>query len=108
MQGTDLAAILAVRRATTRRLTAAGGITTWKEIDHLDAEGVGRRRWHGGLHRAAAARSLAIKPDLRQHGRPVTVIDVTATSFTVTLHAQSVRLRGGRSGRRVRRPRARA
>ena len=40
MQGTDLAAILAVRRATTRRLTAAGGITTWKEIDHLDAEGV--------------------------------------------------------------------
>lgn len=40
MQGTDLAAILAVRRATTRRLTAAGGITTWEEIDHLDAEGV--------------------------------------------------------------------
>ena len=40
MQGTDLAAILAVRRATTRRLTAAGGITTWDEIDRLDAEGV--------------------------------------------------------------------
>jgi len=40
MQGTDMAAILAVRRATTRRVTAAGGITTWDEIDRLDAEGV--------------------------------------------------------------------
>jgi phosphoribosylformimino-5-aminoimidazole carboxamide ribotide isomerase len=40
MQGTDMAAILAVRRATARRLTAAGGITTWDEIDRLDAAGV--------------------------------------------------------------------
>jgi phosphoribosylformimino-5-aminoimidazole carboxamide ribotide isomerase len=40
MQGTDMAAILAVRRATSRRLTAAGGITTWEEIDRLDAEGI--------------------------------------------------------------------
>jgi phosphoribosylformimino-5-aminoimidazole carboxamide ribotide isomerase len=40
MQGTDMAAIMAVRRATTRRLTAAGGITTWDEIDRLDAEGI--------------------------------------------------------------------
>ena len=40
MQGTDSAAILAVRRATTRRLTAAGGITTWQEIDDLDRLGV--------------------------------------------------------------------
>jgi phosphoribosylformimino-5-aminoimidazole carboxamide ribotide isomerase len=40
MQGTDLDAILAVRRATTRRVTAAGGITTRKEIDELDAAGV--------------------------------------------------------------------
>jgi phosphoribosylformimino-5-aminoimidazole carboxamide ribotide isomerase len=40
MQGTDMAAIRAVRHATTRRLTAAGGITTWDEIDRLDAEGV--------------------------------------------------------------------
>jgi phosphoribosylformimino-5-aminoimidazole carboxamide ribotide isomerase len=40
MRGTDLDAILAVRRATTRRVTAAGGITTWAEIDRLDAEGV--------------------------------------------------------------------
>jgi phosphoribosylformimino-5-aminoimidazole carboxamide ribotide isomerase len=40
MRGTDLEAILAVRRATNRRVTAAGGITTWLEIDRLDAEGV--------------------------------------------------------------------
>jgi phosphoribosylformimino-5-aminoimidazole carboxamide ribotide isomerase len=40
MQGTDMDAILAVRRATARRVTAAGGITTWDEIDRLDAEGV--------------------------------------------------------------------
>jgi phosphoribosylformimino-5-aminoimidazole carboxamide ribotide isomerase len=40
MQGTDMDAIMAVRRATTRRVTAAGGITTWAEIDHLDAAGV--------------------------------------------------------------------
>jgi len=40
MQGTSMPAIMAVRAATTRRLTAAGGITTWKEIDDLDAAGV--------------------------------------------------------------------
>ena len=40
MQGTDIDAILAVRRATTRRVTAAGGITTWDEIDRLDAQQV--------------------------------------------------------------------
>lgn len=40
MQGTDLDAIMAVRRATTRRLTAAGGITTQAEIDALDAAGI--------------------------------------------------------------------
>jgi phosphoribosylformimino-5-aminoimidazole carboxamide ribotide isomerase len=40
MQGTDLDAILAVKRATARRVTAAGGITTRKEIDDLDANGV--------------------------------------------------------------------
>ena len=40
MQGTDMEAILAVRRSTTRRLTAAGGITTWDEIDRLGASGV--------------------------------------------------------------------
>jgi phosphoribosylformimino-5-aminoimidazole carboxamide ribotide isomerase len=40
MQGTNLQAILDVRRATSRRLTAAGGITTREEIDTLDAAGV--------------------------------------------------------------------
>lgn len=40
MGGTDIDAILAVRRATTRRVTAAGGITTRAEIDRLDAEHV--------------------------------------------------------------------
>jgi phosphoribosylformimino-5-aminoimidazole carboxamide ribotide isomerase len=40
MQGTDMEAILAVRRATGRRVTAAGGITTWDEIDALDTAGV--------------------------------------------------------------------
>ena len=40
MRGTDFDAILAVRRATARRVTAAGGITTREEIDRLHAEGV--------------------------------------------------------------------
>jgi phosphoribosylformimino-5-aminoimidazole carboxamide ribotide isomerase len=40
MQGTDMAAIMAVRAATRRRLTAAGGITTWEEIDALDRVGI--------------------------------------------------------------------
>ena len=40
MQGTDIDAILAVRRATSRRVTAAGGITSWDEIDELDAQQV--------------------------------------------------------------------
>lgn len=40
MQGTNMSAILAVRRATGNRVTAAGGITTWAEIDALDADGV--------------------------------------------------------------------
>jgi phosphoribosylformimino-5-aminoimidazole carboxamide ribotide isomerase len=40
MGGTNLDAIRAVRDATTRRVTAAGGITTQAEIDELDALGV--------------------------------------------------------------------
>jgi phosphoribosylformimino-5-aminoimidazole carboxamide ribotide isomerase len=40
MRGTDMEAILAVRNATTRRVTAAGGITTREEIDRLDALGI--------------------------------------------------------------------
>jgi phosphoribosylformimino-5-aminoimidazole carboxamide ribotide isomerase len=40
MGGTDFDAIRAVRESTTRRVTAAGGITTRKEIDDLHALGV--------------------------------------------------------------------
>ena len=40
MGGTNLDAIRAVRDATSRRVTAAGGITTREEIDQLDAIGV--------------------------------------------------------------------
>jgi phosphoribosylformimino-5-aminoimidazole carboxamide ribotide isomerase len=40
MGGTNRTAILAVRDATARRVTAAGGITTQEEIDDLDAHGV--------------------------------------------------------------------
>jgi phosphoribosylformimino-5-aminoimidazole carboxamide ribotide isomerase len=40
MQGTDMAAITAVAKATERKLTAAGGITTRKEIDALDVMGI--------------------------------------------------------------------
>jgi phosphoribosylformimino-5-aminoimidazole carboxamide ribotide isomerase len=40
MQGTDMAAIAAVRAATARRLTAAGGITTMAEVDALERVGV--------------------------------------------------------------------
>jgi len=40
MGGTNMEAIFAVRDATTRRVTAAGGITTQDEIDRLHARGV--------------------------------------------------------------------
>ena len=40
MGGTNVEAILAVRDATSRRVTAAGGITTQQEIDDLDALGI--------------------------------------------------------------------
>ena len=40
MQGTDINAILAVARATSRQVIAAGGITTREEIDLLHAHGV--------------------------------------------------------------------
>jgi phosphoribosylformimino-5-aminoimidazole carboxamide ribotide isomerase len=40
MQGTNIPAILEVRRATARRVTAAGGITTQEEIDRLHDHGV--------------------------------------------------------------------
>jgi phosphoribosylformimino-5-aminoimidazole carboxamide ribotide isomerase len=40
MGGIDMEAVAKVRDATSRRLSAAGGITTWKEIHALDAMGV--------------------------------------------------------------------
>jgi phosphoribosylformimino-5-aminoimidazole carboxamide ribotide isomerase len=40
MQGTDMEAIKAVKKATERKLTAAGGITTREEIDALDRMGI--------------------------------------------------------------------
>jgi len=40
MGGTNIEAIRRIREATTRRVTAAGGITTQQEIDSLDAMGV--------------------------------------------------------------------
>ncbi len=40
MEGTDLDAIMSVKHATTRRLTAAGGITTRREIDLLEQAGI--------------------------------------------------------------------
>ena len=40
MTGTDQAAVRQVAAATTRRVTAAGGITTREEIDVLDALGI--------------------------------------------------------------------
>ena len=40
MQGTDMAAIETIARATSRKVTAAGGITTQDEIDRLDALGI--------------------------------------------------------------------
>jgi phosphoribosylformimino-5-aminoimidazole carboxamide ribotide isomerase len=40
MSGTDMQAIMTVRQATARRVTAAGGITTWDEINRLDAAGI--------------------------------------------------------------------
>ena len=40
MQGTNIPAILDVRRSTSRRVTAAGGITTQAEIDTLHAHDV--------------------------------------------------------------------
>jgi phosphoribosylformimino-5-aminoimidazole carboxamide ribotide isomerase len=40
MAGIDMAAVCRVRAATTRRVSAAGGITTTREVDELDALGI--------------------------------------------------------------------
>jgi phosphoribosylformimino-5-aminoimidazole carboxamide ribotide isomerase len=40
MGGTDMKAVMAVRQATSRRVTAAGGVTTWDEINQREAAGL--------------------------------------------------------------------
>ena len=40
MQGMDMTAVAAIRGATTRRLSAAGGVTTRAEVDALEAMGI--------------------------------------------------------------------
>jgi phosphoribosylformimino-5-aminoimidazole carboxamide ribotide isomerase len=40
MGGTDMKAVMAVRQATSRRVTAAGGVTTRDEINQLEAAGI--------------------------------------------------------------------
>jgi phosphoribosylformimino-5-aminoimidazole carboxamide ribotide isomerase len=40
MGGIDMAAVHRVREATTRHISAAGGITTTREVDELDALGI--------------------------------------------------------------------
>ena len=40
MAGIDMAAVHRVRAATTRRISVAGGITTTREVDELDALGI--------------------------------------------------------------------
>ena len=73
MQGTDMAAIEAVRRATTRPLTAAGGITTMEEVDAsidmgIDAV-VGMALYTGRLtlqaEEGVTGRAQAASPDPR-------------------------------------------
>jgi phosphoribosylformimino-5-aminoimidazole carboxamide ribotide isomerase len=60
MGGTNMEAIRAVRTATTRRVTAAGGITTQREIDELETMGVdavvGMAIYTGALDPDAPAR----------------------------------------------------
>ena len=56
MQGTDMRAILEVARATSRQVTAAGGITTQAEIDELDSHGI-----HAVVGMAIYTGSLAVQ-----------------------------------------------
>jgi phosphoribosylformimino-5-aminoimidazole carboxamide ribotide isomerase len=61
MAGTDFDAIHAVRQATARRLTAAGGITTREESERLDAE-----EW-----RFTRGNSISATPDASNPSIPV-------------------------------------
>ena len=58
MRGTDIGAITALRSATSRPLTAAGGISSWDEVRALDAIGVdavvGMAIYTGRMNPAAA------------------------------------------------------
>ena len=56
MQGTDMAAITAVAKATERKLTAAGGITTRAGDRCPRRPRHRRRRRHGHLHGVAGPR----------------------------------------------------
>jgi phosphoribosylformimino-5-aminoimidazole carboxamide ribonucleotide (ProFAR) isomerase len=60
MQGTDMKAILEVARATSRQVTAAGGITTEAEIQELDRHGV-----HAVVGMAIYTGRLALEPPHR-------------------------------------------
>jgi phosphoribosylformimino-5-aminoimidazole carboxamide ribonucleotide (ProFAR) isomerase len=40
MGGADIAAITALKAATSRHLTAAGGISSWEEVQALDKAGI--------------------------------------------------------------------
>ncbi len=50
MGGIDMDAVRAVRDATSRRVSAAGGISTWDEIRRPRRHGRRRRGGHGRLH----------------------------------------------------------
>ena len=60
MQGTDIDAILAVARATTHQVTAAGGITTQEEIDLTAQPRRARGGGHGDLHGTARLRAPSL------------------------------------------------
>jgi phosphoribosylformimino-5-aminoimidazole carboxamide ribotide isomerase len=71
MGGTNLEAIRAVHHATSRQLTAAGGITSQEEIDTLDREGidavVGMALYTGKL--AVEPPGVRVSPDAGHSGQ---------------------------------------
>jgi hypothetical protein len=77
MGGTNIEAIAAVRNATSRHLTAAGGITTRQEIDQLHALGIDARRWwewpssHRRARPRARRRTFPLDSVQSGHAKPV-------------------------------------
>lgn len=65
MGGIEMSAVRAVREATTRRVTAAGGITTREEIDALDRLGV-----DAVVGMAIYAGTLDLREPFPRPGRP--------------------------------------